>query len=44
MEDIAQLRAAYDKVKEFPEFSPNERVYWLELRRAVELVLEKREA
>ncbi len=41
MDEMQQLRAAYDRVKEFPEFLPNERVYWLELRAAVEKVLER---
>jgi len=40
-EDWARLRAAFDRLKEFPEFLPNERVYWLELRAAVEKVLER---
>lgn len=41
MEDWERLRAAYDRVKEFPEFNPNERVHWLELRAAVEKLLER---
>jgi len=41
MEEMDRLRQAFDRVKEFPEFLPNERVYWLELRVAVEKVLER---
>jgi hypothetical protein len=26
-EELQRLRAAFDRVKEFPEFLPNERVY-----------------
>lgn len=40
-EALARLRAAFDRVKDFPEFKPEERVYWLELRAAVEKVLER---
>lgn len=39
--DIERLRAAFDRVKEFPEFQPDERVRWLELRQAVEQFLER---
>lgn len=35
------MRAAFDRVKAFPEFLPDERVHWLELRAAVEKVLER---
>lgn len=35
------LRAAFDRVKEFPEFQPDERARWLDLRQAVEKVLER---
>lgn len=31
-----RLDAAFDRLKEFPEFNPNERVYWLEFRQAYE--------
>lgn len=41
MDDWDRLRAAFDRVKEFPEFKPDERVHWLELRAAVEKVLER---
>lgn len=41
MDEMERLRIAFDRVKEFPEFLPNERVYWLELRAAVEKVLER---
>lgn len=41
-EDMERLRAAFDRVKEFPELLPDERVRWLELRAAVEKVLERR--
>jgi hypothetical protein len=39
--DMQRLRIAFDRVKEFPEFLLNERVYWLDLRAAVEKVLER---
>jgi len=41
MDEMGQLRAAFDRLKEFPEFLPDERVHWLALRAAVEKVLEK---
>lgn len=41
MEEMERLRQAFDQVKEFPEFLPNERVHWLDLRAAVEKVLER---
>jgi hypothetical protein len=41
-DDIAALRAAFDRVKEFPEFLPDERARWLDLRAAVEKFLERR--
>lgn len=41
MEEMERPRQAFDRVKEFPEFLPNERVYWLERRAAVEKVLER---
>ena len=41
LEEIQRLRAAFDRVKEFPEFLPDERVHWLELRAAVEKLLER---
>tara|TARA_A100000171_G_scaffold52847_1_gene73612 strand:- start:10099 stop:10251 length:153 start_codon:yes stop_codon:yes gene_type:complete len=31
-----RLDAAFDRVKEFPEFNPNERAHWLEFRQAYE--------
>lgn len=40
-EAMARLQSAFDKVKGFPEFNPNERAHWLELRQAVEKVLER---
>lgn len=43
MDEWQSLRAAFNRVKEFPEFNPNERVLWLELRIAVEKILEKGE-
>ncbi len=39
--DIERLRAAYDRVKEFPEFQPDERARGLDLRQAVEKFLER---
>ncbi len=41
MDEWERLRAAFDRVKDFPEFKPEERVYWLELRSAVEKLLER---
>lgn len=41
MDEWARVRNAFDRVKEFPEFLPNERVHWLELRAAVEKLLER---
>lgn len=41
MDDWERLRAAFNRVKEFPEFLPDERVHWLELRQAVEKLLER---
>jgi hypothetical protein len=41
MDEMERLRRAFDRVKEFPEFLPDERVHWLELRAAVEKVLER---
>lgn len=41
LEDIQRLRAAFDRVKEFSEFLPDERVHWLELWAAVEKLLER---
>lgn len=41
MDEFERLRVAFDRVKEFPEFKPHERVLWLELRAAVEKVLER---
>ncbi len=40
-EDMERLKAAFDRVADRPEFLPNERVYWLDLRAAVEKVLER---
>lgn len=37
---MIRLQAAFDRVKGFPEFNPSERAHWLELRQAVEKVLE----
>lgn len=31
-----RLDAAFDRLKEFPEFNPNERAHWLEFRQAYE--------
>jgi hypothetical protein len=42
MDWVGRLRRAFDRVKEFPEFLPDERMHWLELRAAVEKVLERR--
>ncbi len=39
--DMERLRAAYDRVKEFSEFQPDERARWLDLRQAVEKLLEQ---
>ena len=36
-----RLQAAFEKVKAFPDFHPNERAHWLELRQAVEKLLER---
>ncbi len=43
MIDLTDLRAAYDRVKDAPEFKPDERIRWIDLRRAVENVLERYE-
>ena len=40
-EEWQRLRAAYERVKEFPEFQPEERARWLELRACVEQLLER---
>ena len=40
-EPMIRLRAAFDRVKELPDFNPNERAHWPELRVAVEKVLER---
>lgn len=37
---MMRLQAAYDRVKDMPEFLPNAGAHWLELRQAVEKVLE----
>lgn len=37
---MARLQAAFDRVKDRPEFLPDERARWLDLRQAVEKVLE----
>lgn len=36
-----RLQSAFDRVKDRPEFIPNERALWLELRQAVEMVLQQ---
>jgi hypothetical protein len=41
MDEWQRVQAAFDRVKEFPEFNPNERAHWLELRQAVEKLLER---
>ncbi len=41
MEEMERLRQAFEQVKEIPEFLPNERVHWLDLRAAAEKVLER---
>ena len=41
MDEWERLRSAFDRVKEFPEFQPDERARWLDLRQAVEKVLER---
>lgn len=41
MDEMQRLRAAYDHVKEGPEFLPDERVCWLDLRAAAEKVPER---
>lgn len=38
--NLPELQVAYDRVKAFPEDLPNESVLWLELRAAVEKVLQ----
>lgn len=35
------VRAAYDRLKSFPENLPDERACWLDLRQAVQKVLEE---
>lgn len=35
-DQLHRLQSAFDRVKEFPEFQPEERAHWLELRQAVE--------
>lgn len=39
MQEIENLRGAYDRVKDSPEYNPNQSALWLELRKAVELAL-----
>ena len=39
---LADLRAAFDRVADRPEFLPDERGAWLDLRKAVEKYLETR--
>lgn len=41
MNEWHRLLTAFDRVKEFPEFQPDERARWLELRQAVEQLLER---
>lgn len=41
--EFERLQAAFDRVKDRPEFDPNERAHWLELRQAVEMVLQRHE-
>lgn len=40
-EEMQRLKMAFDRVKAFPEFQPDERARWLELRQAAEKVLER---
>lgn len=40
-EEKWRLDKAYDRIKEFPEFNPNEWVYWLEFRHAFERYRER---
>lgn len=40
-EEKQRLDRAYDRIKEFPEFNPNERVHWLEFRAAFEAYRER---
>lgn len=39
-EKLANLKAAYRRVANFPDFKPEERAWWLELRKAVEIYIE----
>lgn len=38
-DEMQRLKRAYDRVKLFPEFNPDERAHWLELRQALERYL-----
>lgn len=40
-DEFTRMNAAFERVKEFPEFKPNERAHWLELRQAVEMYLRR---
>lgn len=40
-DEFTRMQSAFDRVKEFPEFKPNERAHWLELRQAVEMYLRR---
>lgn len=40
-DEFTRMLAAFERVKEFPEFKPNERAHWLELRQAVEMYLRR---
>ncbi|MBL4858401.1 MAG: hypothetical protein JKY36_04280 [Erythrobacter sp.] len=40
-DEMTRLKASFDRVKEFPEFNPNERAHWLEMRQAVEMYLRR---
>ena len=40
-DEMMRLKASFDRVKEFPEFNPNERAHWLEMRQAVEMYLRR---
>lgn len=40
-DEYSRMQAAFERVKEFPEFKPNERAHWLELRQAVEMYLRR---
>ncbi len=43
MEELEQLRFAFDRLRAFPDFRPHQRIWWIYLRVAVERWLERNE-